>query len=414
MTKPERVSEPLLRRQLLRAAAGTAALGAASLLSRPVRAQSSLANQTAGPLNIWFSVEGAKAMRAIGAQFTADTGVEVIVETPDSDGPSKFQQAAAAGKGPDIMIFAHDRIGEWISGGLLHAVTPSQPMLDDIDPLAWKGFNFRGRLWGYPYAIEAITLIYNRALVPQPPRSFDEIFEIDARLSQQGKKAILWDYVNPYFTWPLLVANGGYAFKQRSDGTYDARDTGVNNDGALMGAKLLERMMKEGLMPSGSGYPEMEAALAQGRVAMMINGPWSWVNLKRAGIDFGVANIPLVGNKASVPFVGIKGATINRATKQKEVAVEFIENYLLTQNGLKQLDRAEPIGAAASRQYFQQQASDPRIAGIMTSAREGIPTPSNPEMGRFWAATKSSFITLTDGRQTADQAMLSAERRILG
>ena len=28
-------------------------------------------------------------------------------------------------------------------------------LLDDIDPLAWRGFTSRGRLWGYPYAVEA-------------------------------------------------------------------------------------------------------------------------------------------------------------------------------------------------------------------------------------------------------------------
>ena len=391
------------RRRVLRAASAAA-------LAIPALARA----QARAPLTVWFSVEGAKAMRQLCEAFTAESGIDVVIETPDADGPSKFQQAAAAGKGPDLLIYAHDRIGEWIGGGLLHAVTPSQRLLDDIDPLAWKGFSYRGRLWGYPYAIEAVTLLYNRALVPEPPRTFDDVFAIDARLAQQGKKAILWDYTNTYFTWPLFAANGGYAFKARPDGTYDVRDTGVNNAGALIGARLLERLIKEGLMPAGSGYPEMEAAVAQGRVAMMINGPWAWVGLKRAGIDFGVAKIPMVGGKAAAPFVGIKGIVINRSTRQREAAVEFIENHLLTQAGLKAIDRAEPIGAAASSTYYREQAVDARIAGIMESAREGVPTPSVPEMGRFWAAMKSSLTTLSEGRQTAAQAMEAASRRILG
>jgi maltose/maltodextrin transport system substrate-binding protein len=158
----------------------------------------------------------------------------------------------------------------------------------------------------------------------------------------------------------------------------------------------------------------MEAAVAQGRVAMMINGPWAWLGLKRAGIDFGVAKIPMVGGQAAVPFVGIKGIVINRSTKQREAAVEFIENHLLTQAGLKAIDRAEPIGAAASRTFYREQAVDARIAGIMESARDGVPTPSVPEMGRFWAAMKSSLTTLSEGRQTAAQAMEAASRRILG
>jgi maltose/maltodextrin transport system substrate-binding protein len=370
------------------------------------------AAQRRTPLTIWFTVEGANAMRQAGEAFTAATGVEVVVETPD-DGPSKFQQAASAGKGPDIYVYAHDRIGEWIAAGLIQAVTPSRALMEDIDPLAWRGFTWRGRLWGYPYAIEAITLVYNKALVATPPKSFDEVFALDAQLQKSGRRAILWDYTNAYFTWPLLAAGGGYAFKPRADGSYDVRDTGVTNAGALRGAALLERLIREGLMPSGSGYPEMEAAMGQGRVAMMINGPWSWVNLKRVGMDFGVAPIPAVSGHAAQPFVGVKGLMINRATRQRELAVEFIERYLLTLPGLRAIDRAEPIGAPASRAYFAELANDPRIVGIMASAHSGVPTPAVPEMGRFWAAMKTSLTTLSEGRQNAQQAMDAAARRIV-
>ncbi|MBL0149894.1 MAG: maltose/maltodextrin ABC transporter substrate-binding protein MalE [Ideonella sp.] len=405
MNQPTRAPAAITRRALVR---GSAALGAAAVFAPAVRAA------PAAPLVVWFTVEGAKAMRRLGEAFTAQTGVPVIVETPDaSDGPSKFQQAAASGKGPDLYIYAHDRIGEWIAGGLLHSVSPSRALRADIDPLAWQGFTYRGRQWGYPYAIEAVTLIHNKALAPVAPKTFDEVFALDAQLARQGKRALLWDYTNTYFTWPLLAAGGGYAFRQRADGTYDARDTGVNSPGALAGAEVLERMFREGLLPSGSGYAEMEAAMAQGRVAMMINGPWSWVNLKRVGIDFGIARIPTVAGKAAAPFVGIKGILINRATRQRELAVELIEKHLLTLNGLRAIDRAESIGAPASRAYFAERSADPRIQGIMDSAKDGAPTPSIPEMGRFWAAMKSSLTTLSEGRQSARQAMDAAARRIL-
>ena len=398
------------RRRLLAAAAGAGVLGAGSFTGAPARAA------RAGPLVVWFTVEGASAMRRIGEGFTRATGVEVVVETPD-DGPAKFQQAAAAGKGPDLYIYAHDRIGEWIAGGLIHAVHPSRALREDIDPLAWRGFSARGRLWGYPLAIEAITLVYNRALVAEPPRSFEDVIALDERLRARGKRALLWDYTNTYFTWPLFAAQGGYPFKVRADGSVDARDTGVNHPGAVAGAQLLQQLIREGRMPAGSGYPEMEAAMAQQRVAMMINGPWSWVNLRRVGIDFGVARIPLVGGRPAVPFVGVKGVMINRATRQRELAVEFCEQHLLAREGLRLIDRAEPLGAPASRGYFAEVVADPvlgpKIAAIMASARDGLPTPSNPEMGRFWAATKTALTNLTEGRQGPQQALDAAARRIL-
>jgi len=404
------ITPHLPRRRLLRQSAA-AALGASVLLGGAVRAHGKRP-----PLVAWFTVEGAKAMRRLGEDFRRETGVEVVVETPD-DGPAKFQQAAAAGKGPDIYVYAHDRIGEWIAGGLIHAVTPNRVLREDIDPLGWQGFSSRGRLWGYPLALEAITLVYNKALVAKPPRSFDEVIALDEQLKPQGRRAILWDYTNTYFTWPLLAANGGYPFKLRDDGTADPHETGVNHPGAVRGAHLLDRLIREGRMPAGSGYPEMEAAMAQGRVAMMINGPWSWVNLQRVGMDFGVARIPAVGARAAVPFVGVKGLMINRATRQRELAVEFIEHHLLSPGGLRLLNQAEPLGAPASRAFFAEltaeQRAGGRIAAIMASARDGLPTPQNPEMGRFWAAMKTALTNLTEGRQTPQQALDTAARRIL-
>ncbi|HBQ05432.1 MAG TPA: maltose ABC transporter substrate-binding protein MalE, partial [Halomonas sp.] len=52
------------------------------------------------------------------------------------------------------------------------------------------------------------------ALVETPPDSFAELMELDATLAQEGKKAILFDYSEPYYGWTLLAANGGYPFKQ--------------------------------------------------------------------------------------------------------------------------------------------------------------------------------------------------------
>jgi maltose/maltodextrin transport system substrate-binding protein len=393
----------------------SAALAPAAALGLP----SARAQGPQRPVTVWFTVEGAKGLRAVGERFTAATGVPLVVETPDPlDGPARFQQAAASGKGPDLYVYAHDRVGEWAAAGILHALEPPRRLREDIDPLAWQGFTQRGRVWGWPLAIEAVTLIHNRALVPEPPKSFDELVAIDDRLARDGRRAILWDYTNTYFTWPLLAAGGTHAFAPRGDGTHDPRRTGVASPGALRGAAWLARLLREGRMPVGSGYPEMEAAMAQGRVAMMINGPWAWVNLRRVGIDFGLARLPAVDGAPAAPFVGVKGLMLNRATRVRELAVEFVEQHLLTPEGLALVDRAEPIGAPASRSYAALLARDavvgPRVAAILASARDGIVTPGIPEMGRFWSAMKTSLTLISEGRQTPEQALRAAERRILG
>jgi maltose/maltodextrin transport system substrate-binding protein len=395
-----------IQRQRIKLLAATAALALSAGVAGSAHAVEP------GKLLIWINGDkGYNGLQKVGDEFAKKTGVQVTVEHPE-DAPGKFQQAAAAGKGPDIWIWAHDRVGEWIQGGLLQPVTPSKKIVDDIDPLAWKAFNIGGRTWGYPISIEAVSLIYNKDLVPTPPKSFEDVIALDKKLSAQGKKAILWDYNNTYFTWPLLAANGGYAFKLRADGTYDANDTGVNNAGALKGAELLAAMIKDGVMPKGAGYADMEAAVNQGKVAMMINGPWAWDNLKKSKINFGVAKIPTVAGKKAAPFVGVMGAMVNKASPNREIAVEFIENHMLSVAGLKAINDDVPLGTPASKAFFNQLKNDPHIQATMASAQDGAPMPNIPEMGRFWSSMASALQNMTEGRQTPKEALDAAAKRI--
>ena len=365
-----------------------------------------------GKLLVWINGDkGYNGLQKVGDEFAKKTGVQVTVEHPE-DAPGKFQQAAAAGKGPDIWIWAHDRIGEWIAGGLLQPLTPSKKVQAEIDPLAWKAFNVGGKTWGYPISIEAVALVYNKDLVPVPPKSFEEVIALDKKLSATGKKAILWDYNNTFFTWPLLAANGGYPFKLKADGNYDPADTGVNNAGALKGAELLSKLIKDGVMPKGAGYADMEAGMAQGKVAMMINGAWSWDNLKKSKINFGVAKIPTVAGKKAAPFVGVIGAMISKASPNRDVAVEFIENYMLAVKGLKMINDDVPLGTPASKTLFAELKNDPNIQATMASAQDGAPMPNNPEMGRFWSSMGSALQNLTEGRQAPKEALDAAATRI--
>ena len=365
-----------------------------------------------GKLLIWINGDKAyKGLQKVGDDFAKKTGVKVTVEHPE-DAPGKFQAAAEEGKGPDIWIWAHDRVGEWAASGAIIQVNPSKKVKDDIDAMPWGAFTIGGKTWGYPIAIEAISLIYNKDLVPNPPKTFEEIFALDKKLAAKGKKAILWDFNNTYFSWPLLGANGGYAFKQKPDGSYFGKDTGVNNAGALVGAEMLNRLVKEGVMPKGSTYADMEAGMAQGKLAMMISGPWAWENVAKAKINYGVALIPSVGGKAAAPFVGVTGAMITKASPNVDVAKEFIENYMLSPKGLETMNQDVPLGTPASKAAYNKMKGNPKIQVSMASAKAGTVMPNNPEMGRFWAAMVSGLTNMTEGRQTPKEAMDAAAKRI--
>lgn len=371
--------------------------------------------ETAAParLLVWINGDkGYNGLQKVGDRFAAASGVPVVVQHPEG-APDKFQAAAGAGKGPDIFCWPHDRVGEWAKSGLIVPVTPGRRLREAIDASAWQAFSYRGKTWGYPIAIEAIGLIVNKSLVPRPPESFEEIFELDKALAAQGRKAILWDYNKSFFTWPLIAGPGGYVFARNDKGDYDPARVGVNNDGALQGARMLERLIVEGVMPRGARYSDMEAQFAAGKVAMMISGPWAWDNIRKSRIDFAVAPVPSIGGKPAKPFVGVLGCMITAPSRQKDIAREFIEHHLLQVESLKTISADVPLGTPANKAYFAELSSDPHIRATMANARAGEPIPNIPETGRFFPAMDAALEAITQGRQSPKAALDGAAARML-
>nr|WP_316644237.1 maltose/maltodextrin ABC transporter substrate-binding protein MalE [uncultured Roseateles sp.] len=365
-------------------------------------------------LLVWINGDKAyNGLQKVGDAFEKVSGVKVVVEHP-VDATDKFQQAVGAGKGPDIFCWPHDRVGEWAKAGLLTPIRPGKALYAEVEDKAWKALGYQGRLWGYPIAIETIGLIYNKALVPKPPATFDEVIALDRELAKTGKHAILWDYNKSFFSWPLLAGAGGTIFERDAQGEYDAAKVSVNNAGALAGATMINRLIREGHMPKGARYSEMESAFARGEVAMMITGPWAWDNARKAKIDFGVAAIPAVTpGKPSKPFIGVLGCMIAAPSKLKDIAREFIENHLMRPEALKVLDADVAIGVPANKAFYAELAVNPLIRASMDNVRVGEPIPNIPEVGRFWTAMDAGLEAITNGLQSPKDALDGASGRML-
>lgn len=376
-----------------------------------VLSTSVMAKMTEGKLVIWINGDkGYNGLAEVGKKFEQETGVLVLVEHPDRL-EEKFAQVASTGDGPDVIFWAHDRFGGYAQSGLLTEVTPSKEFKDKFVDFAWDAETYNGKIIGYPVAIEAISLIYNKKLTPTPPKTWEDILELDKKLKKEGKNAIMWNLSEPYFTWPVVASNGGYAFKF-ANGKYDVKDIGVNNEGAIKGLQFVVDMVKNKNISADMDYAIAEASFNKGQTALTINGPWSWGNIEKSGIEYGVAVLPTLNGHASKPFVGVLSAGINSASPNKDLAKEFLENYLLTNEGLDAVNKDKPLGAVALKSYQEVLAKDSRIAATMENAQKGEIMPNIPQMTAFWYAEKSAINNAVTGRQTVKQALDDARARI--
>jgi maltose/maltodextrin transport system substrate-binding protein len=119
--------------------------------------------------NETLALEPGQAIEPLVTKFQNDLGIKVTIESPPNL-TTRFAIAAQAGRGPDIVIWAHDKIGEWSEGGLISPVDVSDEYKGKFFPKAWEAVMHDGTAWGYPIAMETVTLVYNKKLlVVQPP-----------------------------------------------------------------------------------------------------------------------------------------------------------------------------------------------------------------------------------------------------
>lgn len=371
----------------------------------------SIAAIESGKLVIWINGDkGYNGLAEVGKKFEAETGIPVVVEHPDKL-EEKYPQVAANGDGPDIIFWAHDRFGGYAESGLLSEITPSNEFKEKLVPFAWDAVKFQGKTIAYPIAIESLSLIYNKDLVPEAPKTWEELAALDAELQKQGKSAIKFNLQEPYFTWPLIAGSGGFAFKQTAEG-YDTKSIGVNNEGAIAGMQFIVDMIGNKMLTPDSDYAISESAFNKGETALTINGPWSWSNMDTTGINYGVAVLPTIKGNPSQPFVGVLSAGINAASPNKDLAIEFLENYVITDDGLRTVNNDKPLGAVALKSFQAELEKDPRIAATMKNAENGQIMPNIPQMASFWYAMRNAQLNAINGRQGVTEALNDAADRV--
>lgn len=349
-------------------------------------------------------------LKRIAERFYQDTGVRVKVESP-ANMTRQFEIVAAAGEGPDMLLWAHDMLGGWYQSGLIARVEPSPQLLGGANPLAWQAVSVDGNYTAWPLLLEAVSLVYNPALIDGPMRDFSQWPQIAKRLKADGKHALAWEYENPYYSWPLLASQGGNIFALEVGGVNPVQ-TGIDQPGAISAAMAIGNWVNQGLLPEGISYGDMMRMFVKGELAMMINGPWCWRDLKRNQVEFAVTLLPKLNGKPLKPFVGVYAVAVNSYSQQQMLAGLFIREYLMSPYGQQLLQSDGGSGFPVSNLLAEEARKDPHLQGLVASIYQGEPMPNLPQMRLFWPVMQTALSNIGSGRQSADEALQGAAERI--
>jgi arabinogalactan oligomer/maltooligosaccharide transport system substrate-binding protein len=343
------------------------------------------------------------AIRDIFAVYATENNVQIellhVQNTSD-----KAQLAVPSGQGPDIIAWVNDRLGDSALAGIIQPLTAygvdEDYLRANFTGVATDAVMYHGEAYGIPESMEAMTIIYNKALISEEdlPQTTDDLLEMAATYNQPPDK-YLFVYnaqADVYSASSWFQAMGVELVKP--DGTTD-----IGNEASVKAAELIKNFST--IMPAECDYGTMDALFKEGKAAMVLNGPWIIPDFQALGIDFGMAPVPIMSasGQPGAPFVGVKLLMLAENAKNPQAAVDLMMYYgsAEVQAQLALINKQVPANIVAQDMV----KDDPIIAAFIAQAANGRPMPNSEYIAAMWDPFNKMVEAIWTGVATPEQAV---------
>ncbi len=184
-----------------------------------------------GKVVIWHAMQPneLEVFQSLAEEYMAMCpDVEIVFEQkPNLE--DALKAAIPAGQGPDLFIWAHDWIGKFAEAGLLEPIDNyvTKDILDQFAPAAQEAIQYKGgHFYAMPFAAETVAIIYNKDMVKEPPKTFDEMKAIMEKYNDPDNEKYGIAYpVNAYFisAWAQPSAATISTTRRKSQGSTTRR-----------------------------------------------------------------------------------------------------------------------------------------------------------------------------------------------
>jgi len=364
-------------------------------------------------LTLWVYDDGRLAvLKQLGEKFQAEYGVALDVQVVTLDEiKSAMALGAASSEGPDMVIIPHDNLGPMVENGSAVAIDLGDKAKNYL-PNAIAGFSYNGKLYGLPLAVENIGFFRNTDMVPDAPKTWDEVAQIGTDLVKSGKAESAIGIPDlTYNIYPLYTSFGGYIFGRDSGGSFTVDDMGMEK--MTPGLDWVKGLVDAGVVSPTIDWEASHVLFETGKSPFIFTGPWAINRFKTAGVHYAISAFPAAteGGKPGYPFMGVQGIVINSNRPNVVLAQTFCLEFLATEENYQAIFDAEPRPSAWASIFNA--ASDTDTVGFNAAGVNADPMPSIPAMGYVWDAWSGAGNLTLSGELSAADALKAAQEQVL-
>lgn len=359
---------------------------------------------------LWHAYTGAEraALEEIGDAWNRDHPERplTLVAVPYDAFADKLTSAIPNGNGPDLFIYAHDRIGSWVAAHLIEPVEfwVDESVADRFDESALVPLAHDGSLWGLPLATKTLALFYRTDLVAEPPATTDALLALGAEHRAAGRFALAYLGTELYGHAPWLFGHDGAIFDERGE-------LAIATAEATAAAAFARRLVADGVVPQEINAEQIASLFNDGKVAMAMSGPWFIGDL--GDVPWAVTTLPAVSatGTPATPFLTAEGVLMSSRAGDKDAA--FAVMSYLTDDASAILRARKARQVVANRAAYEQPdiGGDAVLATFRRQAEHTVPMPATPTMRAVWRPYQIALQDVLRGGAPGD-ALRDVEREV--
>ena len=358
-----------------------------------------------------------KVFKKIAEGFTKEhPKVHVkYVNVPFGDAQNKFKNAAQAGSdAPDVIRFEVAWTPEFADLGYLAPLdgTPALKNPDDFLKQAAASTKYQGKTYAVPQVIDSMGIFYNKKIFKEAgvevPKTVDELKTVSQKIkAKTGKTGMYLRGDDAYWFLSFLYGEGGNMVDAAG------KTVTIDNPAGVKAMKVVKDLVDSGAAKTDAtdGWDNMQTSFKDGKVAMIINGPWavadtySGKEFKDRG-NLGVAPVP-AGSVAQGAPQGGHNLAVYAGSKNLDASYAFVE-YMTSAKTQAEVTKELSLLPTRTSAYAEKDVADNEIVGFFKPVVEtAVERPWIPETGSLFEPLVTEYTKALTGQTTPEKAVKS-------